>query len=142
MTNKTILLVEDNSSDELLALRAFKRNNIINEVVVAHDGEEALNVLFGSADRPPIELPAVILLDLSLPKVDGLEVLRQLRANDRTKFVPVVILTAYRKESDVVNVYKNGANSYIRKPIDFDEFTEAVKNIGVYWLLLNELPAV
>jgi two-component system response regulator len=137
---KTILLIEDNPDDQLLALRALKKNEIMNELIVAHDGEEALSLLSGSAERPPIELPAVILLDLSLPKMDGMEVLRQLRANNRTRFVPIVILTAYRDESDIFKVYRDGANSYIRKPVDFNEFTEAVKNIALYWLKLNEAP--
>ncbi len=141
MKGKSILLVEDNPNDELLTLRALKKNNILNDVVVARDGEEALNSLFGSAGKPPMDSPAVVLLDLKLPKIDGLEVLRQIRANDRTKFLPVVVLTSSKEESDLINGYKGGANSYVRKPINFEEFAEAVKSIGVYWLLLNEIPA-
>ncbi len=140
MKGKSILLVEDNPENEFLTRRAIKRVNLENDVVVARDGEEALNILFGSAEKPPIDAPAVILLDLNLPKVDGFEVLRQIRANDRTRFLPVIILTSSDQENDLTNAYENGANSYLRKPVDFEEFTVAVKNIGLYWLHLNELP--
>jgi two-component system response regulator len=140
---KKILLVEDNPDDVELTLRALEKNNILNEVVVARDGVEALDYLFGTgayASRDPHDIPAVILLDLKLPKVDGLEVLQRLRADDRTKLTPVVILTSSKEEQDVINGYKLGANSYVRKPVDFIEFTRAVLKLGLYWLLLNEPP--
>lgn len=136
-----ILLVEDNSDDEALTLRALKKNNIKNEVVVARDGVEALDYLFGRgtyADRNLDEMPQVVLLDLKLPKVDGLEVLRQLRANGRTRLLPVVILTSSNEEQDRINGYGLGANSYVRKPVDFNQFMEAVRQLGLYWLILNE----
>jgi two-component system response regulator len=143
MHDKVILLVEDNPDDEALTLRALKKNNIRNAVVVARDGAEALDYLFGtgaSAGREAPELPQVVLLDLKLPKVDGLEVLRRLRAHPRTRLLPVVILTSSKEERDLVNGYALGANSYVRKPVDFAEFTEAVRQLGLYWLILNEPP--
>src|SRR3989454_11391027 len=143
MENKAILLVEDNADDEALTLRALKKNNIRNEVIVAHDGAEALEYLFGTgkfAGRNTDFIPQVVLLDLKLPKVDGLEVLRRLRADQRTKLLPVVILTSSTEERDLVNGYSLGANSYVRKPVDFTEFTEATRQLGLYWLLLNEAP--
>ena len=143
MSEKIILLVEDNADDEELTLRALKKNNIQNEVVVARDGVEALDYLFGTgayAGRDTSNVPSVTLLDLKLPKVDGLEVLKRLRADERTKFLPVVILTSSKEEQDLLNGYKFGANSYIRKPVDFAQFMEAVRNLGLYWLLLNESP--
>lgn len=141
--NKSILLVEDNSYDEVLTLRAFKKNNIINELIVARDGAEALDYLFATGiytGREPDVMPQLILLDLKLPKVDGLEVLRRLRANERTKLIPVVVLTSSNEERDIVESYDFGANSYLRKPIDFIQFTEAVRQLGLYWLVLNEPP--
>lgn len=138
-----ILLVEDNPDDELLTLRAFKKSNILNEVVVVRDGVEALDFLFctGSyADRDPNEMPQLILLDLKLPKLDGLEVLERLRSNKRTRILPIVILTSSKEEQDVVEGYKLGCNSYVRKPVDFSQFIEAVKQLNLYWLVLNESP--
>jgi two-component system response regulator len=143
MPNRTILLVEDNPDDEALTLRAFKKNNILNEVVVAHDGVEALDYLHGTgphAGRDLSRMPAVILLDLKLPRVDGLQVLERLRADPRTKPLPVVILTSSNEETDLVRGYALGASSYVRKPIHFAEFVEAIRNLGVYWLMLNEPP--
>jgi two-component system response regulator len=138
-----ILLVEDNPDDQALTERALRRNNIRNTVVVARDGAEALDWLFGRgqyAGRDPAQLPALILLDLKLPKVDGLEVLRQLRADQRTRLAPVVILTSSREEQDLTQGYSLGANSYIRKPVDFAQFVDAVRQLGLYWLVLNERP--
>ena len=140
--HKNILLVEDNPDDEVLTLHALKRNGIGNAVVVARDGAEALDYLFARgehAGRDVNETPAVILLDLNMPKVGGLEVLRQLRADPRTRRTPVVILTTSREEQDLVNSYELGANSYVRKPVDFEQFSDAVRSLGMYWLLLNEL---
>jgi len=140
---KTILLVEDNPDDEELTRLALNRNNIANTLQVVHDGAEALDYLFcrgAYAGRDPNEPPTVILLDLKLPKVDGLEVLRQLRADERTKPIPIVILTSSKEEQDLINGYRLGANSYIRKPVDFDQFLEAVRQLGLYWLVLNEAP--
>lgn len=145
MQQKSILLVEDNADDEALTLRALKKNNIQNRVVVAHDGAEALDHLFGAeahASRDKGVMPALVLLDLKLPKIDGLEVLRQIRADERTKLLPVVILTSSQEEQDILNGYSLGANSYIRKPVDFAQFTEAVRQLGLYWLLLNQPPPV
>lgn len=143
MAQKSILLVEDNPDDETLALRAFRKNNILNDVVTARDGVEALDYLFGTgahAGRDTSVTPAVVLLDLKLPKVSGLEVLKRIREDERTRFLPVVILTSSKEEQDLVNGYKLGANSYIRKPVDFPQFIEAVKQLGLYWLVLNETP--
>jgi len=145
MSKKIILLVEDNPDDELLAIRALKKNNISNEVVVARDGVEALDYLFGTgahADRDMSEMPQIILLDLKLPKIDGLEVLRRLRNDQRTKLLPVVVLTSSREEQDLTESYSLGANSYIRKPVNFAQFTEAIRQLGLYWLVLNESPPV
>jgi len=141
MSDKVILLVEDNPDDEELTLRALKKNNIQNDVVVARDGVEALDFLFGTgsfAGRDIAKLPSVTLLDLKLPKIDGLEVLKRIRADERTKLLPVVILTSSKEEQDLINGYALGANSYIRKPVDFSQFIEAVRQLGLYWLLLNE----
>lgn len=140
-TDEIILLVEDNPDDELLTLMAFKENNIVNEVIVAHDGAEALEYLFGDGTDRPQELkklPQVILLDLKLPKVDGLQVLQQIRSHPRTRLLPVVILTSSKEEVDIVKSYQLGANSYVRKPVDFEQFSEAIKQLGMYWLALNE----
>ena len=137
------ILLEDNPDDEALTLRALGRNNIGNEVIVAHDGVEALDYFFGSSKNPGRDgspLPQVVLLDLKLPKVDGLEVLRQLRADSRTRLLPIVILTSSSEEKDLIEGYDLGANSYIRKPVDFERFVEAVRQLGLYWLLLNESP--
>ena len=144
MENKPILLVEDNPDDEALTLRALKKNNILNEVTVVRDGAEALDYLFcqgAYAGRDASRHPAVTLLDLKLPKVEGLEVLKRLRADERTRLLPVVILTSSKEEQDLVNGYRFGANSYIRKPVDFVKFMEAVRQLGLYWLVLNEPPA-
>ncbi len=143
MDNKTILLVEDNPDDEALTLRALKRNNILNEVVVARDGAEALDYLFGQGaytDRAGGKLPEVVLLDLKLPKLDGLEVLRRIRSEPMTRRLAVVILTSSNEERDIIAGYDLGANSYIRKPVDFNQFMEAVRQLGVYWLVLNVPP--
>lgn len=140
MNDKVILLVEDNSSDEELALRALKKNNIANEVVVARDGAEALDYLFASgahAGRDRTQLPQVVLLDLNLPKIGGLEVLRRIRANPLTKSLPVVVLTSSKEDRDLAGCYAAGVNSYIVKPVDFAQFSDAVKQLGLYWLVLN-----
>jgi two-component system response regulator len=142
MTVKPILLVEDNPDDELLTLRALKKNNVQNDIVVARDGAEALAHLVGSGEGGGSDLlsPALVLLDLKLPKVDGIEVLRRLRANPATRLTPVVILTSSREEQDLIAGYELGANSYIRKPVDFRQFSEAIRCLGLYWLVLNEPP--
>jgi CheY-like chemotaxis protein len=143
MGHKSILLVEDNPDDESLTWRALRKNNIANEVVVAHDGVEALEYLFGTgayAGRDTTVMPTLILLDLKLPKLDGLEVLRRLRADERTKLIPVVILTTSKEEQDLIQGYRLGANSYVWKPVDFTQFAEAVRQLGLYWLVLNEPP--
>jgi two-component system response regulator len=137
----TILLIEDNPNDEALTLRALKKSNIANRVVVARDGVEALNYLFGLwADGGPNMLPQLILLDLKLPKLDGLEVLKRIRDDERTKLLPVVILTTSVEDRDRLEGYRLGANSYVRKPVDFAEFAQAVIQLGLYWLVLNEEP--
>jgi two-component system, response regulator len=143
MSDKVILLVEDNADDEALTLRALKKNKIGNEVVIARDGAQALDYLFGTgtyAGRDMTVMPAITLLDLKLPKVDGLEVLKRLRDDDRTNLLPVVILTSSKEEQDLINGYRLGANSYIGKPVDFGQFVESVRQLGLYWLVLNESP--
>jgi CheY-like chemotaxis protein len=143
MTDNEILLVEDNPDDEALTLRALRQHNIRNEVVVARNGAEALDYLFGTGaytGRDMNRVPELILLDLKLPKIDGLEVLRRLRADERTKLLPIVILTSSNEEQDLIKGYSLGANSYVRKPVDFIQFTEAVQQLGLYWLVLNEPP--
>jgi two-component system response regulator len=141
MMKKTILLVEDNANDEFLTIRALKKYNVANDVAITRDGVEALDYIFGTgtyAGRDVKELPVVMLLDLKLPKIDGLEVLRRVRADERTKLIPVVILTSSNEERDVINGYKLGTNSYVQKPVDFTAFVDAVGQLGVYWFMLNE----
>lgn len=143
MKQRQILLVEDNSDDEALTLRALEQQGIANRVVVVRDGAEALDYLFARgqyAQRDPDDLPAVVLLDLKLPKIHGLEVLKRLRAEERTRLLPVVVLTSSSEEADVINSYQFGANSFVRKPVEFDRFCKAVSELGLYWLLLNEMP--
>ncbi len=140
---ETILLVEDNPDDVELTLRAFRKNNIANNTVIVRDGAEALDYLFGTGDyaeRDINDTPRIILLDLKLPKLNGLQVLERLRADEHTKLTPVVILTSSKEEQDLIRGYKSGANSYVRKPVNFNQFIEAVRNIGLYWLLINESP--
>lgn len=139
-----ILLVEDNQDDEALTLRALENSKITNEIVVARTGEDALDFLFGTgrhADRDPSVLPKVMLLDLNLPKLDGLGVLRRIRADDRVKLLPIVILTSSKEDEDVIRSYSLGANSYVRKPVGLAAFTEAVRALGLFWLVLNRLPS-
>ena len=139
-SGKVILWVEDNLHDEVLTLRALKKSDVLNPVVVARDGVEALDYLFGRGvhqGRPPAALPQIVLLDLKLPKLDGLEVLREMRAHELTKLLPVVVLTSSLEDQDLVRSYSLGANSYVRKPVDFVEFIEAVRQLGLYWLILN-----
>jgi two-component system response regulator len=141
VTDRPILLVEDNEDDELLTIRAFKKNHMMNEVVVVRDGAEALEYLFRTgphADKAAHALPQVVLLDLSLPLVGGLEVLRRIRADDRTKLLPVVVLTSSKEEEDIVRSYALGANGYVRKPVEFGDFNEVVKALGLFWLLINQ----
>ena len=145
MDNKVILLAEDNADDELLTLRALKKNNIRNEVVVARDGSEALDYLFGTgihAGRDLRAMPQIILLDLKLPKVDGFEVLNRVRSSEATKLLPVVILTTSNEDQDRIRGYGLGANIFVRKPVEFDKFIEAVRQLGLYWLILNETAPV
>lgn len=136
---KTILLVEDNSDDELLTIRALKKNNITNKIDVARDGQDAVDYLFERKNNDA-DMPALIILDLKLPKIDGLEILKRIRDNEKTRFIPVVILTSSNEEEDILASYGLGANSFIRKPVDFLKFVEVASNIGIYWLMLNESP--
>ena len=143
MDDKMILIVEDNPDDEALTLRAFQKNNISNPVVIARDGVEALDYLFATGPhqgRDTGDLPQVMLLDLKLPRIDGLEVLRRVREDERTRLLPVVILTSSKEERDLIEGYRHGCNSYVRKPVNFDEFVDAARQLGLYWLLLNEGP--
>lgn len=143
MENKTILLVEDNLDDVDLTLHALKKNKIKNEVVVVNDGAAALDYLFGTgkySGRDLSVMPTIILLDIKLPKIDGLEVLKRIRKNPLTRYIPVTILTSSKEEQDIIKGYRLGVNSYVRKPVDFIQFTEAVNSLGLYWLLLNETP--
>lgn len=139
MHDKTVLLIEDNPDDEELALRAFRKNNISNNVIVARDGAEAIDYFFGP-DKDTNPIPLLILLDLKLPKIDGLEVLKRLREDDKTKHIPIVILTSSDEEEDIVKSYCLGCNSYIRKPVDFQQFVDAVKQVELYWLVINIAP--
>ena len=136
MSANTILLVEDNVDDEMLTLRALKASSVVNDVEVVRDGAQALDYLLGGVEA----LPNLVLLDLKLPKVDGLEVLRRIRADERTRLIPVVILTSSKEESDLIAGYADGANSYVRKPVDFDQFSESIRKLGLYWLVINEPP--
>lgn len=140
---KTILLVEDNPDDEALTIRALQKHKVANDVVVVRDGAEALEYLFGTgkyAGRNPRDVPQLVLLDIRLPKVDGMEVLKRIRQDERTRYVPVVILTSSKEEQDVIDGYRLGANSYVRKPVDFDQFVDAALHLGLYWLVLNQGP--
>lgn len=139
MESKIVLLIEDNPSDVELTKRAFKKNRISNEIVVMEDGQDALDYLLNSSN-PLEQLPALTLLDLKLPRIDGLEVLHRIRSDSRTRRMPVVVLTSSREEQDIAAAYDNGANSYIRKPVDFKQFTESIRTLGAYWLILNEPP--
>lgn len=142
MPHRPILLIEDNPDDVELTLRALRKSNIANEVLVARDGAEAIDMLHGSDDTEAIPLPSVVLLDIKLPKIDGIEVLQRIRAHDRTRLIPVVILTSSNEQRDLVAGYSHGCNSYVRKPVSFDQFLEASRQLGLYWLILNEPPPV
>jgi|SRR6185369_2236526 len=142
MKEKTILLVEDNPDDVILTIRALKKNHLLNDVIVARDGAEALDLLFGKGDASPMALPELILLDINLPKMSGLEVLEKIRANERTSLLPVVVLTTSDEDRDRIESYRLGANSFISKPVEFEEFSTAVKQLGIYWLAINVGPHV
>ena len=140
---KTIMLVEDNPDDEELTLRALRKASIANNVFIARDGQEALDFLFGTgkhAGRTPLTMPAVVLLDLKLPKLDGIDVLKRMRADPRTRLIPVVVLTSSSEDEDMLRSYQSGANSYVRKPIEFSAFADAVTQLGMYWVLINQTP--
>lgn len=139
---RLILLVEDDPDHELLTIRALRKANVVNEIRAAHDGEEAIEMLFGAGSNALNELPSLVLLDLKLPKIDGLEVLRRIRESPRTQVLPVVVLTSSDEESDIVRSYRLGANSYVRKPVSFAEFAEATRQLGLYWLVLNQCPPI
>lgn len=144
MSDRVILIVEDNPDDELLALRALRQNRLANEIVVARDGVEAMDYLLGRGaytDRDTRQMPQLVLLDLKLPRVDGVEVLRQIRSHERTKLIPVVVLTSSDEDRDVTASYELHVNSYVRKPVDFNQFVEAIRHIGLYWLVLNQVPS-
>jgi two-component system response regulator len=140
MKEKIILLVEDNPDDVALTIRALKKNNLLNEIVVARDGAEALEMLFGTGEAPPMQSPELVLLDLNMPKISGLEVLQRIRANDLTRLLPVVILTTSDEEKDRIESYRLGANSYVAKPVEFEQFSKAVMQLGLYWLVFNVGP--
>lgn len=140
MKDKTILLIEDNPDDVDLTIRALRKNNLLNEIVVARDGAEALELLLGTEEVPPIRLPELVLLDLNMPKINGLEVLQRIRANERTRLLPVVVMTTSDEEKDRVESYRLGANSYVAKPVEFAEFSKAVMQLGMYWLVFNVGP--
>jgi len=143
MHSKAIVLVEDNEDDEKLTLMAFEKNGIANKIIVLRDGEEALDYLFGTgpyADRDLGDKPQVIMMDLKLPKIGGLEVLKKIREDDRTKYLPVVVLTSSKEDQDIIQAYNLGTNAYVRKPVDFIHFIEAIKQLGLFWLILNEYP--
>lgn len=140
MREKTILLVEDNPDDVALTLRALKMNHLLNTVIVARDGSEALDLLFGTADSSPMDMPELVLLDINLPKISGLEVLEKIRGNERTRLLPVVVLTTSDEDRDRIDSYSLGANSYISKPVEFEKFSQAVKQLGIYWLAVNVGP--
>ena len=143
MTNRRILLVEDNPDDVELTMLAFEESRLCNEVIVAEDGEKALNYLFGTEEyegQDPDDLPALVLLDLNLPKVSGLDVLKRIRADKRTSYLPVIVLTSSKEDEDILSSYKLGANAYVRKPVDYNKFVEAANTLGMFWLMLNEIP--
>jgi len=140
MKEKTILLIEDNSDDVALTIRALRKNNLLNEIVVARDGAEALALLLGTEEQPPIRLPELVLLDLNMPKITGLEVLQRIRANERTRLLPVVVMTTSDEEKDRIESYRLGANSYVAKPVEFAKFSKAVMQLGMYWLVFNVGP--
>ncbi len=140
MKEKTILLIEDNPDDIALTIRALKKNNLLNEIVIARDGAEAIDLLFGTDEVPPIRLPELVLLDLNMPRISGLEVLQRIRSDERTRLLPVVVMTTSDEERDRIESYRLGANSYVAKPVEFAEFSKAVMQLGMYWLVFNVGP--